>query len=301
MEKVFEKVNCAICGANNTHEVSKKGQFDLPINLVLCKDCGLGYLNPRWDVDSYLDFYKNEYDNYYRGELNAAFKLAPKFDNLIIARLKQWNHLPERIDNILDIGSGAGQNLVDFKGQYPSANLFAIEPSPDSHKHLASIDTKVISSDVDSGWNLGNEQKYDLVIMRHVLEHFLDPVAVMKKVRQVLKPDGLIYLAVPNNLKTGKNLESHWFRVVHTYYFNKFSLYNLFALAGLEILKVGEGDQRSPHEIFLVARPAKEMLNTKIDSADFIKQKTVFEDQLRADGKLIPGLKRKVNDWLKKR
>ena len=216
MEKKFEKVNCAICGTDNTHEISKKGQFDLPINLVLCKDCGLGYLNPRWDQSAYLAFYQKEYDNYYRSEITTDFKLRPKANNPILSRLSSWKHLPSNIESLLDIGSGAGQNLIDFKQQFPSANLFAIEPSPDSHEHLSSINAKVISSDVDSDWEEGDSDKYDLVIMRHVLEHFLDPLAVMKKVRKVLSRDGLLYLAVPNNLKPTKNLEGRWFRVVHT-------------------------------------------------------------------------------------
>ncbi len=300
MEKKFEKVDCAICAANDTHEVSTKGQFDLPINLVLCKNCGLGYLNPRWDQNAYLDFYQNEYDKYYRSELTADFKLSPKSDNPILSRLGNWKHLPktDSVKNILDIGSGAGQNLIDFKTQYPAANLFAIEPSPDSHKHLSSIGAKVISGDVDSDWDKNNEGKYEVVIMRHVLEHFLDPVAVMKKVHKVLAPDGLLYLAVPNNLKPSKNLESRWFRVVHTYYFNKSSLYNLFALAQLEILSVGEGDQINQQEIFLAARRAKRVLTPKIDRADFMKQRAIFEDQLTQENKFIPRLKRKINSLL---
>jgi len=181
MVKQFEKINCAICGADNTQKISEKGQFDLPINLVLCKDCGLGYLNPRWDRAAYLEFYQKEYDMYYRSELTSNFRLSSKADNPILSRLTKWKHLPSNVENLLDIGSGAGQNLIDFKQQYPSANLFAIEPSPDSHKHLSSINAKVISRDVDSDWAADNTHKYDFVIMRHVLEHFLDPVAVMKK------------------------------------------------------------------------------------------------------------------------
>ena len=157
-----------------------------------------------------------------------------------------------------------------------------------------------ISSDVDSDWEEGDSDKYDLVIMRHVLEHFLDPLAVMKKVRKVLSRDGLLYLAVPNNLKPTKNLEGRWFRVVHTYYFNRMSLYNLFALAQLEILEVGEGDQFNQAEIFLVARRASEMLNPKIESADFIKQRDVFENQLKKENGIIPRFKRTINDLLKK-
>jgi len=300
MAKEFEKINCAICGADNTHEVSKKGQFDLPMNLVLCKNCGLGYLNPRWNQTAYLEFYEKEYDKYYRNELTTDFVLSPKTNNPILSRLAKWKHLPDTIINLLDIGSGAGQNLIDFKQQYPSANLFAIEPSPDSHEYLATINAQVISRDVDSDWSAGDTHKYDFVIMRHVLEHFLDPVTVMKKVHNVLAPNGLLYLAVPNNYKPSKNLESYWFRVVHTYYYNRSSLYNLFALADLEILEVGEGDHFNQGEIFLLARPSSETLSPKIDAADFVKQRSIFEDQLKKENRFIPKIKRIINSWLKK-
>jgi len=300
MTKQLEKINCAICSADNTEDISTKGQFNLPINLVLCKDCGLGYLNPRWDKLAYSEFYQKEYDKYYRSELTADFKLSPRANNTILSRLAEWKHLPDNINNLLDIGSGAGQNLIDFKQQYPAANLFAIEPSPDSHEHLSSINAKVISTDVDSDWASGESPKYDFVIMRHVLEHFLDPVAVMKKVHKALAPNGLLYVAVPNNLKPSKKLESHCFRVVHTYYFNKFSLYNLFALAQLEILEVGEGDHLNQGEVFLVARPASEILSPKIDSADFDKQRIVFANKLREENRFIPRLKRTINNLIKK-
>ena len=109
-----------------------------------------------------------------------------------------------------------------------------------------------------------------------------------------------MYLAVPNNLKPTKNLESRWFRVVHTYYFNRSSLYNLFALAQLEILEVEEGDHFNQAEIFLVARRASKNLNPKIDNADFVNQRDVFEKQLKKENGIIPRFKRSINNLLKK-
>ena len=39
---------------------------------------------------------------------------------------------------------------------------------------------------------------YDNVVLGHVLEHVEDPKAVLQKVKQWLKPDGLVLCAVPN-------------------------------------------------------------------------------------------------------
>lgn len=62
MNYQFEKVKCNLCGSNDYEKVCEEGKFGLPTNVILCKECGLGYLNPRWDGDSYMNFYRYEYD-----------------------------------------------------------------------------------------------------------------------------------------------------------------------------------------------------------------------------------------------
>ncbi|MGB1103628.1 MAG: hypothetical protein ACPG21_08370 [Crocinitomicaceae bacterium] len=47
MDYNTEKVNCNLCGEDDTDLLSTVGQHGIPINLVICKNCGLGYLNPR--------------------------------------------------------------------------------------------------------------------------------------------------------------------------------------------------------------------------------------------------------------
>jgi hypothetical protein len=54
MAFVFETVTCNICGADDFDLLATEGQFGLPTHVGLCRQCGLGYLNPRWDKNSYL-------------------------------------------------------------------------------------------------------------------------------------------------------------------------------------------------------------------------------------------------------
>lgn len=42
------------------------------------------------------------------------------------------------------------------------------------------------------------EKKFDLIIMAHILEHLDDPIAILKKSKDWLKPNGQIFVAVPN-------------------------------------------------------------------------------------------------------
>ena len=287
----FEEVECAVCHSKNRFEVSKKGQHNIPLSLVLCKDCGLGYLNPRWDAESYFNFYSNEYDSYYRPSLVSEINTKDPGNSPIIHRLRTNKLLPTDFTNVLDIGSGAGESLLNVQKLFPNANLFAIEPSEESQKNLTDNGIKVISNDANSDWEKGSEGKYSLIILRHVLEHFLNPLEVLKKMHRSLSEDGLLYIAVPNNLLPTKNLESKWFRVVHTYYFNKYSLKNILHKSGLETIVMQEGDEINQHELFTIVKKSNVNLELEISSNNYEEQKQVFEDGLKNDKKSLNVLK----------
>jgi SAM-dependent methyltransferase len=41
-------------------------------------------------------------------------------------------------------------------------------------------------------------EKYDVVVLRHVLEHLIDPIEAMAKIKRLLHPDGLCLIEIPN-------------------------------------------------------------------------------------------------------
>jgi SAM-dependent methyltransferase len=286
MEYNFETVHCNLCDADDYKVISNKGKFGLPTNVVICKKCGLTYLNPRWDKHSYLRFYQNEYDKYYRPQIQKSDYSNKVAVNPIEIRLKKFGLLPQKVEHILDIGSGEGNNLFHFKSIFPDSALYAIEPSLVSQSHLKKNDVTIIGSDVDTSWNDQYSNKFDIVIMRHVLEHFMDPLQMMKKVRNVLKPSGIVYIAVPNNLNPTQNLEKSWFRNVHTYYFNKYSLMNLNKLVGLETLEMIEGDEFNKGEIYLIAKKSECETSTIFSDDHFEEQITVLNQKLNLENSL---------------
>jgi SAM-dependent methyltransferase len=286
MEYKFETVNCNLCNSNNYQSISKKGKFGLPTNVVICRECGLSFLNPRWDHNSYLQFYQNDYDKYYRPKISKIPPLLNEQINPIEIRLKKFNLLPENVLRILDIGSGEGNNLLHFKSLFQNSKLYAIEPSVESQNHLKKYNVTIIESDVDTSWDLNHRNKFDIIIMRHVLEHFLDPIKIMKKVHNVLTSSGIVYIAVPNNLNPTENLEKSWFRNVHTYYFNKYSLLNLSKIVGFEILKLVEGDDFNRGEVYLVAKKSKSKDSPIFSIKHYEEQLSVLKEKLRKDNSI---------------
>lgn len=299
MEKGYEEVKCAVCNADDTELISKRGQFNIPLNVVLCKACGLGYLNPRWNEKTYFKFYSTEYDSYYRPSLISDIDTKSPESNTIYKRLLKHDLVPENVESILDIGSGAGENLLNFQKLFPNAKLEAIEPSEEAKLHLEKKEIKVISSDANSDWHLKNENKYCIIILRHVLEHLLEPRNILSKIRKALNHDGVLYIAVPNNLNPKQNLHTFWYRVVHTYYFNKFSLFNMLAIEKLKVIFLNEGDELGPHELIAVVKKSNSTILPQISKDHFNIQKQAFSERLKIDNKIVNKLKRVVQSWIK--
>jgi len=151
--------------------------------------------------------------------------------------------------SVMDIGACTGAALDLARQEYSAVDLNAIESSRECQASLRSLGVELLSDDVDSEWHIEHQGGVDLVIMRHVLEHLLDPVSVLEKVRNVLSGNGVVYLAVPDMMLPGGPLRGHWFCNAHTYYFSTATLLYTMRLAGLEPLV----HKRVNSEIFCIA------------------------------------------------
>lgn len=232
----FEPITCFICGKDDCSRIATHGQFGLPASVCICKHDGLVYLNPRWTKERYAAFYANEYDTLYRrGALAGKETGCEKYQNISEAwsRIKTCG-LPEP-SSVLDIGAGMGWHLDFIRKRIGSAvSLAAIEPSTHCAAHiLEHLGAEILAEDVDADWHRGRERRFDLAILRHVLEHFLDPVGVLRKVASVLTTDGIAYVAVPNMMAPDIPLTKYFFRAAHTYYFCPETLTHAGMLAGL--------------------------------------------------------------------
>ncbi len=65
--------------------------------------------------------------------------------------------------------------------------LFALIPSyPNLEKHNSLFET------------FNTNEKFDTIILNHVLEHIEEPITLLKHIKNWLSPDGVLILGVPN-------------------------------------------------------------------------------------------------------
>ena len=115
---------------------------------------------------------------------------------------------------------------------------------------------------------------FDLVMLNDVLEHLLNPGAILFEIRKILKPDGYVYIQFPGTRDIDNSKYPDLLRLLqlaHTYYFDLKQLEYLLALQNFSLKK---GDE-SLRAVF--------QKNTGVDP----DRKNVLERELRGYSKDI--------------
>lgn len=252
----WEKVFCHLCGPHalnepvlNKGEPIVNGQFGYAVHPVICQECGLVYLNPRWSKGDYDIFYREYYDKLYRLEIKPDYGITGVIKNMRIIWERIRGHTPKDIKNILDIGCGSGYGLKYLQEKHPSANIFGIESSLEGCNILQGkkIKAKLITGNFDSNWEAEYPEFFDLIVLRHVVEHMLTPVNAIKKIRSVLKKDGMVYFSTPDMMNPRLKLRDYndwvqyWFRPVHSHYYCRETLLKTLECANIYPILQGNG------------------------------------------------------------
>ena len=113
---------------------------------------------------------------------------------------KVRRHLTQERPTLLDIGCGTGWNSSLW--QKKGFDVTGLEPSQTRREFGEKrYGLKMIDCHVEELHTLDN---FDVVVMRHVLEHFAEPFSVLEKVYDLLNPGGLIVIALPNINSIGR-------------------------------------------------------------------------------------------------
>jgi len=115
------------------------------------------------------------------------------------------------------------------------------------------------------------KEKYDIVSSSHVLEHILDPVDFLGKLKSGLEINGLIFLEFP--VGDRKDV-GNYFHIAHVNHFTESSIRYLFEFVGLNIYILDRnGSRGSVDGSYRVIAGLGEL---KIDNYDYVHEKTDF-------------------------
>jgi SAM-dependent methyltransferase len=187
-----------VCGCNDEDEfLLAPGDDGNEYRLAKCRQCAMVYTNPRPDAASIAQFYPADYEPYQPRKLHNSGKLRG-LRNRLIGRGERT--LADRIPvssggRLLDYGCGSGRFAAKMRDR--GWDAFGMDFS--SHAAEAAsrnFGLKVIHGDlphVDVP-----DSSLDAFTLRAVLEHVHDPNRLLRAAFAALKPNGWLFVSVPN-------------------------------------------------------------------------------------------------------
>jgi len=225
---------CLVCDSTDLEKLVRMFSKFLPRIwrwTAVCRQCGHVQLFPLFTEDEVETINEKFFLGKYVVGDNLSANKARKLEKL-------GSHLDKFIKNgmnVLDIGSGEAWAL-DYFSQH-SSNYFAIESIDKFREYVKSSGGKVIGRDIDGDYSEYTDF-FDIIVIRHLIEHLLNPIQVLKLASQLVKSSGTVFVACPNasHFSTKGGFRTSFLRPVHISYFSLDNLVRVGKSAGLECI-----------------------------------------------------------------
>ncbi|RRO23352.1 class I SAM-dependent methyltransferase [Flavobacteriaceae bacterium 14752] len=136
--------------------------------------------------------------------------------------------------HILDIGAGTG----DFLNAFENSNWtkFSIEPSEKLKSNLSKQGINLVNS-----LDQLDDESFEVITLWHSLEHIPDLELTVKQLRRILKPNGVLFIAVPNyksyDAQFYGNYWAAWDVPRHLWHFSRIGIKSIFSKHNFNCIK----------------------------------------------------------------
>lgn len=235
-KNLLEEIACPLCNSLHYRLLYPKYYS----RLVKCK-CTLIYTNPRLKSGYLQHLYSKEY---FQNENSLHFGYEnylsdqPKINKTFEGRL---NHIKKFIKtgNLLDIGCATGffMHVAARQGWNVEGVEISSFAANYARKHFG---FKIHQLDIQSFKHTPNS--FDIITMWDTIEHFTNPIQVLKKIKLLLNDNGLLVFSTPDASSIPAKLTRHrWVGYKlsdeHLTYFSKKTVSLLCEKAGFRIIK----------------------------------------------------------------
>ncbi len=209
--------------SNEIYTLYKNEKFDLLVTKPVPENLDDYYKSD--DYISHTDSKKSLFDFTYQAVKNYTLK----------QKVKLINSFDTEEKTILDIGAGTGDFLSVCKKNGWKIN--GVEPS-ESARELASKKNIILENSVEKFQN----KSFDVITLWHVLEHIPTLPEFIQTLKKLLKPNGVLIIAVPNyksyDAKLYKEFWAGYDVPRHLWHFSQTSIQKLFSLVDMNVVKI---------------------------------------------------------------
>lgn len=184
--------SCNLCGSLAALPLSGYDRRIKRLDTVVCSGCGLIRTDPMPTEAELADYYRHSY----RLDYQLAGGSGPPRRHLVRTRaeaVRRADLLAPVLApgaRVLDYGCGSGEFLAE--GGRRQWRMEGVEPG-EAYSGYARRQGLIVHADLPA-----TEEGFDAITSHHVFEHLRDPLGVLRRLVALLKPEGVIYLAVPD-------------------------------------------------------------------------------------------------------
>lgn len=236
-------VQCDLCGSDDSVIIAKHDKFDLPVQSVICKNCGLIYLNPRPSDASLKAFYEGG------GTDDGVYHRITNFDN-VEEILKEWfgqdfemtpaerqrlEHCRTEYLQLKRLDDGKADEETEVYGTdigryllpYLTPDAHAFEVGASNGRTLSAfrdivgcqvsgVEPKVASCEVArERWGVDliagfsdhpdiPKGAFDIVLILRTINHMVHPLEELRRAYDLLKPGGLIFIGNQDSIEKAR-------------------------------------------------------------------------------------------------
>lgn len=228
---------CRICDAQAAHACAIIGRHSgRAFTLNRCPECGFA-----WVANPWLDYEAIYNEDYYRGR--GADPLVDYFaeieDSARTIRRYEWSGIVAAVASLrpvdettswLDYGCGLG-GLVEYLQTHGVPRAMGFERGWTA-SHLAAREVPFVTADQEDLYAGG----FDVMTAIEVIEHTVDPIDELRRMRRFLRPGGLLFMTT-GNARPYRDRLAAWRYVrpeIHLSYFEPQALALALRKAGFE-------------------------------------------------------------------
>jgi 2-polyprenyl-3-methyl-5-hydroxy-6-metoxy-1,4-benzoquinol methylase len=243
-KKYIEK--CNLCDSNIHTVITHVDRYGFPASASACNNCGLTILNPVMTPESYMNFYSDVYrplvsayhDRLINSETIQAEQVeyAYKLTKLIGPFAKEV-----KLTTLLDIGGSTGVVSRILREKF-KLKATVLDPAADELACAEGSEMEVISGFIEDYNPDGRE--FDLIVFCQTIDHVLDALGSLKKIRELLSSNGLFFVDIVDFRAAylRNNSIEEAIKIDHPYYFTEETMELMLTKAGFNIMRKSYAD-----------------------------------------------------------
>ena len=218
--------------------ILRDNRFGLPntVQIGWCGTCGMGVTLDPPTQEELSHLYRETYAS------EATAGRVPRTGRLGRAWHRLNGSLPltdyRLLPPVLDVGANTGEALLALRargipavGLEPNAKAVAIARAAGLEMIEGPIETTALPP-----------RHFGSILLSQVLEHVEDPESVLRIVSGALRPDGVVFVIVPNVESVWRSVFGpdwvHWHVPFHLYHYTERSLVRLASRCGLNVRRI---------------------------------------------------------------